>query len=378
MTNIRRNLAVQIVPAGGTNPLKMRLAGGVKFTIGVAASTAALIAQGGAPAYAYSIVGGALPTGLSVNSSMGVISGTPSVAGTATFTAQVQDSASTVFQATFTINVAHLLVGVAVTPPTGENSVPYSYKFAISGAIGAVTWAVTAGAIPSSFTLSSAGVLSGTQVATATYSFTVTATDAGSGDTLSISVTLTLVAGFSTSIADPSETFTNGISGIVTFNTTGGAPPFALGALANVPAGVLHTFAPLNGSIVFYGAPNYVGSVVGAVAFIVTGTRTDSLGGTEALSLGLVVNVPQPIIQPQAAGANVGTKGPKNLNFTGIGAAAVANDGTTATITLGANMNAPPSGATIPANSSATVLRKLTIPAGQKVTIGAGAILRIL
>src|SRR5450755_2372952 len=120
MTNVRRNLAVQIVPAGGTNPLKMRLAGGVKFTIGVAASTAALIAQGGAPAYAYSIVGGALPTGLSVNSSMGVISGTPSVAGTATFTAQVQDSASTVFQATFTINVAHKLVGVAVTPKPME------------------------------------------------------------------------------------------------------------------------------------------------------------------------------------------------------------------------------------------------------------------
>ena len=66
-----------------------------------------------------------------------------------------------------------------------------------------------------------------------------------------------------------------------------------------------------------------------------------------------------------------------NLNFDGIGASAVANDGTTAAITLGANMNKPPGDVTIPPDSTAVVVRKLTIASGTKLTIGLGAILRI-
>jgi hypothetical protein len=51
-----------------------------------------LYASGGTVPYSWSLISGVLPPGLSI-SSTGVISGTPTVAGTATFTANVMDSA---------------------------------------------------------------------------------------------------------------------------------------------------------------------------------------------------------------------------------------------------------------------------------------------
>ena len=44
--------------------------------------------------------------------------------------------------------------------------------------VGTVTYAVTAGALPTGITLATAGVLSGTPTVTGTFNFTVTATDA--------------------------------------------------------------------------------------------------------------------------------------------------------------------------------------------------------
>jgi hypothetical protein len=56
------------------------------------AYTATLAASGGTPPYAWSVISGALPTGTTLNSSTGVISGTPTTAATFNFTVQVVDS----------------------------------------------------------------------------------------------------------------------------------------------------------------------------------------------------------------------------------------------------------------------------------------------
>jgi len=53
-----------------------------------------LAATGGTPPYTWSISGGSLPAGLSLNTSTGQISGTPTTAGTSNFTVRVTDSAS--------------------------------------------------------------------------------------------------------------------------------------------------------------------------------------------------------------------------------------------------------------------------------------------
>lgn len=84
-----------------------------------------LAATGGAPPYAWSVQGGALPTGLTL-SSAGVISGTPTVQGTSTFTIGATDSASIAVNQSFSLavvssnlnyssalRVAHVLDGAA-------------------------------------------------------------------------------------------------------------------------------------------------------------------------------------------------------------------------------------------------------------------------
>ncbi|HET9132566.1 MAG TPA: Ig domain-containing protein [Terriglobia bacterium] len=58
------------------------------------AYSATRTATGGTPPYSWTIASGGLPTGLSLNSSSGVISGTPQSAGTSDFTVRVTDSSS--------------------------------------------------------------------------------------------------------------------------------------------------------------------------------------------------------------------------------------------------------------------------------------------
>ena len=70
-----------------------------------AAYGAMLVASGGAPAYTWRISAGTLPSGLTLNQSTGVISGTPTINGTSSFTALVIDSRGATYSAAFSLTI---------------------------------------------------------------------------------------------------------------------------------------------------------------------------------------------------------------------------------------------------------------------------------
>ena len=148
-------------------------------TVGTAYS-ATLAATGGKTPYAWSISTGSLPAGLTL-SSAGAISGTPTAAGTASFTVQVKDANN--LTATKALSIA---VTAAAQPPSvststlaaGTVSTAYSATLAASGGKTPYTWSITTGALPAGLSISSAGAISGTPTAAATSSFTVQVKDA--------------------------------------------------------------------------------------------------------------------------------------------------------------------------------------------------------
>ncbi len=79
------------IVAPNTQPLSISIQTLPAGTVGTAYN-ASLAAMGGTGAKTWSISSGTLPTGLSLNAASGGISGTPTAAGTSTFTVQVQDS----------------------------------------------------------------------------------------------------------------------------------------------------------------------------------------------------------------------------------------------------------------------------------------------
>src|SRR5216110_460704 len=82
------------------------------------AYSATLQATGGTTPYTWSVLSGSLPAGLTLTAGSGAISGTPSTAGTSSFTIQVADSASNKASAGFSITI---------TGGTGGGNAPFGH-----------------------------------------------------------------------------------------------------------------------------------------------------------------------------------------------------------------------------------------------------------
>ncbi len=92
-------------------------------TQGVAYS-APLSASGGTQPYSWSVVSGALPAGLSLGASSGIIQGTPTTTGLSNFTVQVRDASS---------NTARAALQIAIAPPVSDATLNGHYLIALNG-----------------------------------------------------------------------------------------------------------------------------------------------------------------------------------------------------------------------------------------------------
>jgi hypothetical protein len=158
-----------------------------------------LAATGGTGAYTWQLTAGTLPTGLTLNASSGLISGTPAVPVTATLGFKVTDSGSPTPQtatATLTLTIAPAPLTITTASlPNGQALSAYSQTLAATGGTGAFTWQLTAGTLPTGLALNaSSGLISGTPTlpVTAT-SLTFKVTDSASpAQNTSASFTLTI------------------------------------------------------------------------------------------------------------------------------------------------------------------------------------------
>ena len=123
---------------------------------------------------------GTLPPGLSLGSTSGTISGTPTSAGSFPFTITATDQKSNSASQAYTIDVANqaLTINTSSPLPDGKVGTAYSQTLGVSGGSAPYTWSVAAGSLPDGISLnSSSGTISGTPATANAFSFTVQVVD---------------------------------------------------------------------------------------------------------------------------------------------------------------------------------------------------------
>ncbi|MEA2166099.1 MAG: hypothetical protein QOK37_4226 [Thermoanaerobaculia bacterium] len=140
-------------------------------------------ASGGTPPYVFSLSSGALPTNLILNSATGAITGTPTTAGTYTFTITATDatgcSGSRQYTVTITSPGCPAIVLSPTTLPPGVAQQLYAQSVTASGGTAPYVYAVVGGALPPGLTINAAtGLISGQPTQTGIFNVTIGATDA--------------------------------------------------------------------------------------------------------------------------------------------------------------------------------------------------------
>jgi autotransporter-associated beta strand protein len=272
-------ITVNIAPAGLTYD-----AASPVYCAGIAVTNNATLATTGIPAVTYS-VSPALPTGLSINSTTGAITGTPTVATAATnYTVTATNSCgntTSVINITVNIAPAGLTYGAASPAYCVGTAVTNNATLATTG-VPAVTYSVSP-ALPTGLSINSTtGAITGTPtVATAAANYTVTATNSCGSTTDVINITVNIApAGLTYDAASPVYCAGTAVTNNVTLATTG-VPAVTYSVSPALPTGL--SINSTTGAIT--GTPT-----VATAAANYTVTATNSCGNTTSV-INMMVNI---------------------------------------------------------------------------------------
>lgn len=278
----------------------------------VVASGNTVSASGGTAAYAYTISAGALPAGLSLNSSTGVISGTiasyaaQTVRNPYTFTVTATDANGYIGSRAYSLSVAAPTITLTSPSPlpNGTAETAYFYTLGATGGKEPYTYYFTSGAAPSGISIPNSGIMSGTCVTPGTYTFGITVIDADgySSSEASRSITLAaptiniigaLVSGAVAGSAGQGITQVTGTSFldlvpgtnyVIIFTASGGVAPYTFEVISSpstVPSGMSFTNNTNNASLVGY-------PVNGNYTFTIRATDAYGNTGEQAINVSVV------------------------------------------------------------------------------------------
>lgn len=285
------------------------VSGAATTTFQVGQSGSYSVTSGGFPAPTFSVTAGSLPSGLSIDTSTGTISGTPAsgTAGSYPVTISADNGVGSIASHAFTITVND---GAAIT---SSNSATFTV-----GSAGTFTVTATgtpaptlsvSGSLPSGLTFTpGTGALSGTPASGTGGTYTVTfGADNGVGTAASQSFTLTVNEAPSISGA-ATTTFTVGTAGTYTPSATG-FPAASFGITGALPSGL--SFSAVTGAITGTPASGTGGS------YPVTISASNGIGSADTLSLTITVNEGSSITSADNATFTAGSAGTFTVTATG-------------------------------------------------------------
>jgi hypothetical protein len=237
----------------------------------------ALNAHSGIQPYVWTLSTGTLPPGIALLAT-GALIGTPSVAGTYSFTLKASDSTAPTPQTatqTYTLTVDPAFTITTTALPGASTGLPYSASIQAADGVTPYSFAVVFGALPPGLTLSAAGQITGTPTKPGIYNMLIRATDSTAPTAQTCDRPLSLTVDSTLTITTPAlpdgtegVQYTNTLTALnglqpYTWSVNGGALPDGLSLL-------------LSGTIV--GIPTKPG------IFHVTIQATDSSQPTPAIS----------------------------------------------------------------------------------------------